>query len=137
MRSSDKDSLETLNGKYKLAVQEAIDEENKRWKGRGPVSVSNEVVGYRPAGSTPADSAIVRTAIEVTKVFGVPGDLGEGSTDSNVPMSLGIPAITIGGGGKDPGLTRWTKVSTRRILILARNAGFCWPWLLRGRLNLQ
>src|SRR3984957_6025089 len=59
MRSSDKDSLETLNAKYKAAVQEAIDEENKRWKGRGPVSVANEVVGYRPAGSTPADSAIV------------------------------------------------------------------------------
>jgi tripeptide aminopeptidase len=100
MRSSDKDSLETLNGKYKLAVQEAIDEENKRWKGRGPVSVSNEIVGYRPAGSTPAVSAIVETAIEVTKLFGTPGDLGEGSTDANVPMNLGIPAITIGGGGR-------------------------------------
>jgi acetylornithine deacetylase/succinyl-diaminopimelate desuccinylase-like protein len=100
MRSSDKDSLETLNSKYKLAVQEAIDEENKRWKGRGPVSVSNEIVGYRPAGSTPAVSAIVETAIEVTKLFGTPGDLGEGSTDANVPMNLGIPAITIGGGGR-------------------------------------
>jgi len=100
MRSSDKDSLETVNAKYKLAVQAAIDEENKRWKGRGPVSVANEVVGYRPAGSTPAVSAIVQTAIEVTKLFGAPGDLREGSTDANVPMNLGIPAITIGGGGQ-------------------------------------
>jgi acetylornithine deacetylase/succinyl-diaminopimelate desuccinylase-like protein len=100
MRSSDKDSLETVNAKYKLAVQAAIDEENKRWKGRGPVSVSNEVVGYRPAGSTPAVSPIVQTAIEVTKLFGAPGDLREGSTDANVPMNLGIPAITIGGGGQ-------------------------------------
>jgi tripeptide aminopeptidase len=100
MRSSDKDSLETLNGKYKVAVQAAIDEENKRWKGRGPVSVANEVVGYRPAGRTSADSAIVQTAVEVTKLFGAPGDLREGSTDSNVPMNLGIPAITIGAGGQ-------------------------------------
>src|SRR5271166_5884362 len=68
MRSSDKDSLETLNSKYKAAVQEAVDEENKRWKGRGPVSVSNELVGYRPAGETPSDSAIVKTAIEVNKL---------------------------------------------------------------------
>jgi len=100
MRSSDKDSLEALHGKYKLAVQEAIDEENKRWKGRGPVSVSNELVGYRPAGSTPANAAIVQTAIEVTKLFGPAGDLRESSTDANVPMNLGIPAITIGGGGQ-------------------------------------
>jgi tripeptide aminopeptidase len=100
MRSSDKNSLEALNAKYKAAVQEAIDEENKRWKGRGPVSVSNEIVGYRPAGVTPADSAIVKTAIDVTKLFGGSGDLREGSTDSNVPMNLGIPAITIGGGGR-------------------------------------
>jgi tripeptide aminopeptidase len=100
MRSSDKDSLETVNSKYKLAVQEAIDEENKHWTGRGPVSVSNEVVGYRPAGSTPSHSAIVETAIEVTKLFGMPGDLREGSSDANVPMNLGIPAITIGGGGQ-------------------------------------
>jgi tripeptide aminopeptidase len=127
MRSSDKDSLETINGKYKLAVQEAIDEENRRWKGRGPVSVSNEVVGYRPAGSTPADSAIVRTAVEVTKLFRAPGDLGEGSTDSNVPMNLGIPAITIGGGGEGSAAhaldesfnTKDSYVGTQRGILLA------------------
>jgi tripeptide aminopeptidase len=127
MRSSDKDSLETINGKYKLAVQEAIDEENRRWKGRGPVSVSNEVVGYRPAGSTPADSAIVRTAVEVTKLFRAPGDLGEGSTDSNVPMNLGIPAITIGGGGEGSAAhaldesfnTKDSYIGTQRGILLA------------------
>ncbi len=127
MRSSDKDSLETINGKYKAAVQEAIDEENKRWRGRGPVSVSNDVVGYRPAGSTPADSAIVRTAIEVTKMFGVPGDLGEGSTDSNVPMNLGIPAITVGGGGQGSAAhaldesfdTKDSYLGTQRGILLA------------------
>jgi tripeptide aminopeptidase len=127
MRSSDKDSLETINGKYKVAVQEAIDEENRRWKGRGPVSVSNEVVGYRPAGSTPADSAIVRTAVEVTKLFRAPGDLGEGSTDSNVPMNLGIPAITIGGGGEGSAAhaldesfnTKDSYIATQRGILLA------------------
>jgi tripeptide aminopeptidase len=127
MRSSDKDSLETINGKYKVAVQEAIDEENRRWKGRGPVSVSNEMVGYRPAGSTPADSAIVRTAVEVTKLFRAPGDLGEGSTDSNVPMNLGIPAITIGGGGEGSAAhaldesfnTKDSYIGTQRGILLA------------------
>ena len=127
MRSSDKDSLETINSKYKLAVQEAVDEENKRFKGRGPVTVDNAVVGYRPAGSTPADSAIVKTAIAATKLFGAAGDLGEGSTDSNVPMNLGIPAITIGGGGRGTGShaldetfnTKDSYLGTQRGILLA------------------
>ena len=127
MRSSDKDSLETINSKYKLAVQEAVDEENKRFKGRGPVTVDNAVVGYRPAGSTPADSAIVKTAIAVTKLFGAAGDLGEGSTDSNVPMNLGIPAVTIGGGGRGSGShaldetfnTKDSYLGTQRGILLA------------------
>jgi acetylornithine deacetylase/succinyl-diaminopimelate desuccinylase-like protein len=127
MRSSDRDSLETLHGKYKAAVQAAVDEENQRWKGRGPVSVSNELVGYRPAGMTPPDSAIVKTAVEVTKLFGAAGDLREGSTDSNVPMNLGIPAITIGGGGQGSAAhaldesfnTKDSYLGTQRGLLLA------------------
>jgi acetylornithine deacetylase/succinyl-diaminopimelate desuccinylase-like protein len=127
MRSSDKDSLETINGKYKLAVQQAVEEENKRFKGRSPVTVDNEVVGYRPAGSTPADSAIVKTAIAITKLFGASGNLGEGSTDSNVPMNLGIPAITIGGGGRGTNAhaldesfdTKDSYLGTQRGILLA------------------
>jgi acetylornithine deacetylase/succinyl-diaminopimelate desuccinylase-like protein len=100
MRSADKNALENLNSRYKRAVEQAVDEENQRWKGRGPVSVANEIVGYRPAGITPAGSPIVKTAIEITKLFAAAGGLREGSTDANVPMNLGIPAITIGGGGR-------------------------------------
>ena len=128
MRSADKDSLETLNAKYKAAVEQAVQEENERWKGRGPVTVSNELVGYRPAGSTPADSAIVKTAIEVTKLFGGGSSgSGEASTDSNVPMSLRIPAITIGGGGRGSGAhaldesfdTKDSWLGTQRGILLA------------------
>ena len=103
MRSSDKVSLEALNEKYKAAVQQAVEEENQRWNNRSPVAVSNEVVGVRPPGVTSPDSAIVITAIAVTKLFGAAPRLSEGSTDSNVPMNLGIPAVTIGGGGRGAG----------------------------------
>src|SRR5580693_874720 len=91
MRSSDKASLEAVHAKFKKAVEEAVEEENKRWNNQKPVSVSNELVGYRPPGVTPADSAIVITALAVSKIFGHSGKLGEGSTDSNVPMNVGIP----------------------------------------------
>jgi tripeptide aminopeptidase len=103
MRSSDKGSLETLHTKYKAAVQQAIEEENRRSSGHGTVTVSNQLVGVRPAGTTPSDSAIVLTAMAVTKLFSGEGSLRESSTDSNVPMNLGIPALTIGGGGSGSG----------------------------------
>ncbi len=127
MRSYDKTSLEAVHTKFKNAVRDAVDEENKRWNGRGPVSASPDLVGYRPAGSTSADSAIVITALAVSKIFGHNGKLGEGSTDSNVPMNIGVPAITIGGGGRGTGAhaldeafdTKDSYLGTQRALLLA------------------
>jgi tripeptide aminopeptidase len=127
MRSADKDALETVNAKFKAAVQEAVEEENRRWNNRAPVTVSNELVGLRPGGSTPADSAIVLTAVAVTKLFGGDGRLREGSSDSNVPMNLGIPAVTIGSGGAGTGAhsldesfnTKDSWLGTQRGLLLA------------------
>jgi acetylornithine deacetylase/succinyl-diaminopimelate desuccinylase-like protein len=129
MRSADKDSLEAVNAKYKAAVTQAIEEENRRWNNRGPVSVSNELVGLRPAGSTPPNSAIVITAVSLTETFfeGVRVRLNESSTDSNVPMNRGIPAITIGGGGMGMGAhgsnetydTTDSWLGTQRALLLA------------------
>ena len=59
-----------------------------------------ELVGDRPAGSTPENSAIVRNGLAAATVLGFSSNLGEGSTDSNIPMSLSVPSITIGGGGR-------------------------------------
>jgi len=99
MRSADAASLKDLDGKFQAAIQEAVKEENTRWNGRGPVTASAELVGMRPAGQTPKNAAIVQTAIAVSKAMQIKEVLREGSTDSNVPMNLGIPAVTISGGG--------------------------------------
>src|SRR5207248_5235462 len=85
------------------ALKQAVDEENQRWDNRGPVTVSAELIGVRPAGQTPKDSAIVQTALAVSRALKARESLSEGSTDSNVPMNVGIPAITIGGGGVGAG----------------------------------
>ena len=103
MRSADVKSLEALHSQFKQALNESVLEENARWNNQGPVSVSPELVGLRPAGQTAESSAIVQTAMATSKALDLPWKLGEGSTDSNVPMNLGIPAITIGGGGKGSG----------------------------------
>jgi tripeptide aminopeptidase len=103
MRSADVASLKALDEKFNAAVRAAADEENRRWNNRGKVSVSPELVGLRPAGQTPADSPIIKTAMAVSHAMGIEETLHEGSTDSNVPMNLRIPAITISGGGKGTG----------------------------------
>ena len=68
------------------------------------MSVKIDPIGIRPAGQTDPNSPIVKTAEASIRAlqFGEPS-LGAGSSDSNIPMHLGIPAITIGGGGKDSG----------------------------------
>jgi acetylornithine deacetylase/succinyl-diaminopimelate desuccinylase-like protein len=110
MRSADAASLDAVDAKFQEAVDAAVAAENARWKDRGHLTGKKELVGDRAAGQTPQDSPIVRTAVSVTKAMGLPVSLDEGSTDSNVPMSLGIPAVTIDGGGQGRGahsLTEW------------------------------
>jgi tripeptide aminopeptidase len=103
MRSADPASLKAVDNKFNAAVKEAVEEENRRWNNRGPVTVAAELVGVRPAGQTPKDSPIVQTAMAVSRAMQIEEVLHEGSTDSNVPMNLGIPAITISGGGVGTG----------------------------------
>jgi acetylornithine deacetylase/succinyl-diaminopimelate desuccinylase-like protein len=103
LRSSDETALAALDAKFHAALKDAVDEENRRWNGRLPISVDPGAAGVRPAGRTPRDSAIVRDALAVSRELGFPVSLQESSTDANIPMSLGIPAITIGGGGEGTG----------------------------------
>jgi acetylornithine deacetylase/succinyl-diaminopimelate desuccinylase-like protein len=57
------------------------------------------MLGERPTGETPSHSPIVEIALEATRLLGIVPVLDQASTDSNYPISLGIPAITLGAGG--------------------------------------
>ena len=103
-RSPDVKSLEAVDAKFKAAVQQGLDEANVRWHDKGKLAVKLEQIGVRPAGHTDPDAPIVTTAAASIVALGFgPPSFNASSTDSNVPMNLGIPAITIGGGGKDAG----------------------------------
>ena len=65
--------------------------------------MTKTLVGNRPAGRVAPDAPIVQAATSVTRTLGLAVSLDEGSTDANLPMSLGIPAITIDGGGTSRG----------------------------------
>jgi di/tripeptidase len=99
LRSVDQSALRALDGRFHRAVDQALTAENVRWSQVGRVSVEKTLVGDRPAGETPASSAVVEAAVSVTRALGLTPTFSEGSTDSNLPMSLKIPAVTIDGGG--------------------------------------
>ncbi len=102
MRSADAASLQSLDARFHRAVDDAVTTENAHWNSRA-LTVDKALVGNRPAGRAPATAAIVQTAASVTRALGFAVTMDEGSTDANYPQSLGIPAITIDGGGRGRG----------------------------------
>ena len=100
LRSAAEPELQRLDAFFRRAMKEAVDEENaKRRAGDPLLRLKVDLIGERPTGETPADSPLVELAIEATKLMGVEPHLDQSSTDSNLPISLGVPAITLGAGG--------------------------------------
>ena len=100
LRSAAEPELRRLDAFFRRALKAAIDEENaKRRAGDPELTLKLDMIGERPTGETPPNSSLVELAIESTKVLGFEPRLDQASTDSNLPISLGIPAITVGAGG--------------------------------------
>jgi acetylornithine deacetylase/succinyl-diaminopimelate desuccinylase-like protein len=100
IRSSDKVSLESVDARLQQALDAAAREENARWGRPGVITVTREMAGKRPSGSVSPDAPIVQTAQAVARALSLDAPFSESSSDANLPMSLKIPAITIGGGGQ-------------------------------------
>jgi tripeptide aminopeptidase len=114
MRSESVSNLEEMDVRVHAAVEKALAAENARWpKSKAKISVKFDTIGIRPVGKVPQTAAtpIVATALNAAKALGEENaPTGASSTDANIPMSLGIQAITIGGGGKGGdahALTEW------------------------------
>jgi len=107
IRSNDMASLLDTERKILATLPLAVAEENKRWGADKPaamVSVTTKVIGDRPGGETAPNARIVQAAVRTIAAFGKAAPVLSGSsTDANVPMSLGIPAIIVGAGGESSG----------------------------------
>jgi acetylornithine deacetylase/succinyl-diaminopimelate desuccinylase-like protein len=100
LRSASAEELQRLDAFFRRSTREAADDENAaRRAGDPPLELDLKLIGDRPSGETPRDAPIVRMAEEATRAFGYTPRLDRSSTDSNIAISLGIPAITIGAGG--------------------------------------
>jgi acetylornithine deacetylase/succinyl-diaminopimelate desuccinylase-like protein len=71
-----------------------------RPEGTGPLTLTSERIGQRPSGAMDPAHPLVAMAREATAIVGRTAELAAASTDANVPMSRGVPAIAIGAGGR-------------------------------------
>ncbi len=104
LRSESPQELAALDERIRAALRYGLDEERKRWPdSKAPLDLEIKTMGLRPAGVQPDEAPIVQKAFAAAKAFQIPVfATGSGSTDSNIPISLGIPAITVSGGGRSP-----------------------------------
>ena len=114
MRSESRDELEKLVETFLDLVHEAVEEENvTRSISEGQIELEMTLVGDRPSGQTSESANIVKFAVAAFEAFGIRPTFRISSTDSNVPISLGIPAITIGRGGlggRSHSLDEWVDI---------------------------
>jgi len=100
VRSLHDEQLVKLEAEVLARLEAAVAAENKRRApGTERLTMYRSPIGSRPAGQTPTDTGLVRAAAAATAVLGREAASVPSSTDANVPMAAGIPAITIGGGG--------------------------------------
>jgi acetylornithine deacetylase/succinyl-diaminopimelate desuccinylase-like protein len=124
LRSTEAEPLLRLEVELYRAVEDAVMIANARQA--GALRFSIEAIGDRPAGHLPDDAPILGVLRAVDRHFGVRSDLRVASTDANIPLSLGIPAISIGAGGEGGGVhtsaewydSRGRDLGLRRVLLL-------------------
>ena len=115
MRSESAESLADLDARAQRVFREALDAEHARWGSSeraraAQLSLVIDTIGLRPAGTQSDTALIVRTAVETGRSLGFTPQTHASSTDANVPIGLGLPGITIGGGGRGGGahsLNEW------------------------------
>jgi acetylornithine deacetylase/succinyl-diaminopimelate desuccinylase-like protein len=114
MRSESADALRVIDAQVRRAVQSALEAENLRWPGqraeRARLSVVIDTIGIRPTGSQSDSARIVQVAVQAGRALGFAPTTGASSTDANLPISLGVPGISIDGGGRASGahsLSEW------------------------------
>lgn len=110
MRSGDQSKLDEIDAVLQAAIRQALDEENRARLDGPELTVDVERVGTRPAAQGDAGLALVQRALAATTAFGVEPYLAVSSTDANLPISMGIPAVTMsrgGIGGNSHSLDEW------------------------------
>jgi acetylornithine deacetylase/succinyl-diaminopimelate desuccinylase-like protein len=131
LRSTDRDQLARLAAELHSAVEDAVEHSNARAGeviagSHGRLSFAISKIGDRPAANLPDDSPLVAALLAVDRHLGLHSDLRLGSTDANIPLALGVPALSMGAGGEGGAahtLHEWyspkdRELGLKRVLLL-------------------
>jgi acetylornithine deacetylase/succinyl-diaminopimelate desuccinylase-like protein len=99
MRSESGERLKGIDALLRESFAAAVAEHNERRNRGSELTLDFESTGKRPSGVVPPDTPLIARALAASRFLGLEPKLGSGSTDANVPISLGIPATTISRGG--------------------------------------
>jgi tripeptide aminopeptidase len=136
MRSESPESLSRIEEAFLAAMDRALVEENRLRREGEALTVRKDKIGDRPSGELDPATPLVQRALATTAALGVEGDLARSSTDSNVPIAMGVPAVTIGRGGiganghapDEYWVNRDAHLAVQRALLLVvAEAGFAGP----------
>jgi tripeptide aminopeptidase len=130
-RSTGPDELVRLEVALYRAVEDAVEQWNAfaktpKSRSRGLLSYEIEKIGDRPAAQLASDSPLLEALRAVDRHLGIQTDLRLGSTDANIPIFLGVPALSMGAGGDGGGahtVSEWysdkdREIGLRRVLLL-------------------
>lgn len=126
LRSVSEHELDRLEITVLATLTAEIAAESRRFDAATPLELHVRRIGNRPVGALPPDASLAQGLRAVDRHLGIATDLRIGSTDANLPLSLGIPALAIGAGGTGGGLhstAEWydptgRELALRRILLL-------------------
>lgn len=125
-RSTDAEQLIRLEVEIHRAVEDAVMAANEGAKREDALRFSIENIGDRPAGTLAEHAAVFENLRAVDRHFGIRTETRIASTDANIPLSLGVPALSLGAGGDGGGIhtrnewydARGRVLGLRRILLL-------------------
>jgi acetylornithine deacetylase/succinyl-diaminopimelate desuccinylase-like protein len=119
LRSEDETELGRLETALREAMRGGVQEEiSASHASSDALQLNFRSLGTRPAGKLPDDSPLLATIRNVDGYLGNRSRLERSSTDANIPLSLGIPAVALGGGGRGAGshtLDEWYDPSGREL----------------------
>ena len=99
MRSESPARLDSIDAILQEAVQEALTYQNNLSRIGDKLTVDVDQIGNRPSGELSDQLPLIQRAMACTALFGKRPRMTRGSTNSNIPIAMGIPAVTIGRGG--------------------------------------
>ena len=103
IRSIDPNRLNDMEEILFNSMNKALDEQNAIKRSGPDLKLTINKIGNRPSGKVDESVPLIQKTIAATQYMGIEPRLTIGSTDSNIPISLGLPAVTIGRGGEGGG----------------------------------